>query len=165
MPAFLDTLLARLARPAKDESVSEHDLQLATTALLVEVGRADFHWREEEIHAIIDILSKRFDLDENEARAVFEQAREQSDNAISMHPVIELINKHCSLEQKRQILLDCWRIAYSDNTLDRYEDHHIRKIADWLYLHHSDFIQTKLRAHAEAEKRQAKQQRAQSPAE
>jgi len=155
MPGFLDTLLARFAHP-QAHPATEHDLQLATAALLVEVGRADFHWQQEEIHAIVAILSTRFELSEDEAKAMFEQAREQSEKAISMHPVIEVINKHCSLEHKRQILLDCWRIAYSDNSLDRYEDHHIRKIAEWLYLHHSDFIQTKLRAQAEAEKRQAK---------
>ena len=36
-----------------------------------------------------------------------------------------------------------WQISLADNTIDRYEEHTIRKIADLLHLRHSEFMQCK----------------------
>ncbi|MDD9894524.1 MAG: TerB family tellurite resistance protein, partial [Gammaproteobacteria bacterium] len=38
-----------------------------------------------------------------------------------------------------------WRVAFSDERLDKYEEHLIRKIADLIYVSHSDFIKSKLK--------------------
>ena len=40
---------------------------------------------------------------------------------------------------------DLWRIAYSDERIDKYEDYVIRKVADLIYVTHSDFIKSKLK--------------------
>jgi uncharacterized tellurite resistance protein B-like protein len=37
----------------------------------------------------------------------------------------------------------CWHVALSDAVLDKYEEYSIRKIADWLYVSHSEFIRSK----------------------
>jgi len=39
-----------------------------------------------------------------------------------------------------------WRVAMADNALSRYEEHVIRKVADLLYVSHSDFIRSKSEA-------------------
>jgi uncharacterized tellurite resistance protein B-like protein len=39
-----------------------------------------------------------------------------------------------------------WKVAYADGDLDKYEDNIIRKVADLLYIRHSDFVRTKLEA-------------------
>jgi uncharacterized tellurite resistance protein B-like protein len=37
-----------------------------------------------------------------------------------------------------------WSVAYADDKLDRYEEYYVRKIADLLYISHSDYIKAKL---------------------
>ncbi len=36
-----------------------------------------------------------------------------------------------------------WEMAYADGDLNKYEDHIIRKVADLIYVPHSEFIRTK----------------------
>jgi uncharacterized tellurite resistance protein B-like protein len=35
-------------------------------------------------------------------------------------------------------------VALSDQRLDKYEEHQIRQIADWLYIPHKEFIRARL---------------------
>jgi uncharacterized tellurite resistance protein B-like protein len=36
-----------------------------------------------------------------------------------------------------------WEMAYADGNLDKYEDYIIRKVADLIYVPHSEFIRAK----------------------
>ena len=56
------------------------------------------------------------------------------------------LNALASAEQKRALLGMMWRVAMADNELSRYEEHLIRKVADLLYVPHSDFIAAKQQA-------------------
>ena len=63
--------------------------------------------------------------------------------------LIEVINSDHELdereyEEKVGLIENMWRIAFSDEQLDKYEEHLIRKISDLIYVSHSDFIKTKL---------------------
>jgi uncharacterized tellurite resistance protein B-like protein len=39
-----------------------------------------------------------------------------------------------------------WQVAYADGHLSAHENHLMRKIADLLYVSHSDYIAAKVRA-------------------
>jgi uncharacterized tellurite resistance protein B-like protein len=39
-----------------------------------------------------------------------------------------------------------WVIAFSDEELDKYEEYLIRKVSNLIYVSHSDFIKSKLKA-------------------
>ncbi|MGY0640578.1 MAG: tellurite resistance TerB family protein, partial [Paraglaciecola chathamensis] len=47
---------------------------------------------------------------------------------------------------RRGIIDGLWKIAYADDVLDPEEEHMIRRVADLLYVSHSQFIQSKLAA-------------------
>lgn len=36
-----------------------------------------------------------------------------------------------------------WEMAYADGNLDKYEDYIIRKVADLIYVPHTEFIRAK----------------------
>ncbi|RUM94110.1 MAG: hypothetical protein DSZ28_04885 [Thiothrix sp.] len=154
MRTILRELLNKLSTEltAEPEVGSENALHMATALLLVEVGQADFEWDDSEIKMIIEQLANRFMLSASEAKILFEDAREQSHADISLHPTLRAINESCDKNQKRQILEDCWRVAYADGKIDRYEEHHIRRIAELLYLPHKDFIRAKLCAEEDSGK-------------
>jgi len=48
-----------------------------------------------------------------------------------------------------ELLENLWRVAFADNEVDRYEEHMIRKVADLIYVNHSDFIRSKLKVRDE----------------
>ncbi len=147
---WIERLLGGLGLPAGDEPPAEDEaLALATALLLIEVGRADFHWDQRELDAIVRALSEQHGLTTAEAEALLARARERSEAAVSLHPTLRLLNAELDTAAKRRVLLDCWRVALADGVLDRYEEHELRKIADWLHLSHADFIQAKLRAERE----------------
>ena len=51
-----------------------------------------------------------------------------------------------SLEQRAHLVEMLWRIAFSDDALDPYEDHFVRKIAHLLYVPNTDTMLARQRA-------------------
>lgn len=121
----------------------KHTTQLAAAVLLLEVSRADFEISEQEKAAIEKILTTQFELDKNEATALLQYVITEHEQYTSAHPFIRLLNEELDQASKLNLLEGLWRVAYIDGVLDKYEEYHIRKIADWLYLSHADFIRVK----------------------
>lgn len=128
----------------KDSKQDEkHTTQLAVAVLLLEVSRADLDISEPEKQAIRKILTTQFALSEDEATALLQYVITEHEQYTSSHPFIRLINEELDQKAKLNLLEGLWRVAYVDEVLDKYEEYHIRKIADWLYLSHADFIRLK----------------------
>lgn len=120
-----------------------HTTQLAAAVLLLEVSRADFDISEQEKSVIENILTTQFELDADEATALLQYVITEHEQYTSAHPFIRLLNEELDQASKFNLLEGLWRVAYIDGVLDKYEEYHIRKIADWLYLSHADFIRIK----------------------
>ena len=122
----------------------EHNtVQLAAAILLLEVSRADFEISEQEKAVIQNVLMNQFDLTESESLNILNYGLKEHDEYTSSHPFIALLNEELDVKDKRTLLTGLWHVAYADSVLDKYEEYHIRKIADWLYLSHADFIRIK----------------------
>ena len=130
---------------AEIEFDEEHLMHLAAAALLLEVSRADFDIQKEELEEVAKALQKRFVFSHGEVQSLLDLALHEQDSNVSIYPFVKIINEGCSTEEKKLLISDLWRVAYADNKLDKYEEYQIRKIAELLYLTHSDFIQTKLK--------------------
>ena len=128
---------------AAEEQNEQHATQIAAAILLLEVSRADFDISEQEKQTILKVLSDHFSLAQEEANAVLQYALTEHEQYTSAHPFIRLLNEELDQKAKFNLLEGLWRVAYADKKLDKYEEYHIRKIADWLYLSHADFIRMK----------------------
>ena len=126
-----------------DSASEKHTAQLASAILLIEISRADFEISDDEQQVIISILAKQFSLSDFEAQKVLEYALDEHEEYTSSHAFIRLINEEMDVVAKRELLRGLWQVAYADGSLDKYEEYHIRKISDWLYLSHADFIRLK----------------------
>jgi len=132
---------------AGSESASEHDLELATAVLFYEIIRADQSADAIEIQVFHERLQAlHIELSQKEIQELLQAAHQQTESAADFQQFTRIINRHCEPKQKVQILESLWQLAYADNRLDPHEEHLIRKIADLLYLSHSQFIQAKLKA-------------------
>ena len=73
-------------------------------------------------------------------------SEDQEVDSTSFYPFTKLINDHYDYPERVNVIKLMWKVAYADGTIDKYEDYIIRKVADLLYVSHSDFIQAKLSA-------------------
>jgi len=118
--------------------------QLAATALLLEVGHADHHMAPEETAEILSIVQETFAINDQDIEEFFSDAEQQKHDSTSLYEFTGIINSSFDERQKYELIGQLWRIAYIDGEVDRYEDHTIRKVAELIYVSHSDFIKAKL---------------------
>jgi uncharacterized tellurite resistance protein B-like protein len=130
----------------RTEAESEHDLQIATAVLLLEMMRMDDHIADEERAAIVTALRRQFSLDAAQFGTLIALAEQEARQATDYYQFTSLINKTCDATQKIRIVENLWRVALADGYLDAKELHLMRKIADLLYIGHADYISAKQRA-------------------
>lgn len=131
--------------PGSGEEVSEHALQLATAALLIEMLRADAKRGSEEWDSVSRSLRSKFNLSDDETDNLLGLAEGQIQNATGYYEFTSLINKGFTYEQKVKVVEHLWEVAFSDTELDKHEEHMVRKIAELIHVAHKDFIEAKLR--------------------
>ncbi|MBL1274526.1 MAG: TerB family tellurite resistance protein [Ectothiorhodospiraceae bacterium] len=137
-----------LSPPADDENVSQDRLHLATTALLVEMTRADGSVQEEEQVAVSRAISKAFNIEESKTAELIQLAEIEISDSTCYHQFTSLINKSFSKTQKTQVVEMLWEVAYADAEMEKYEEQLLRRLSDLLYVPHAEFIQAKLRVKA-----------------
>ena len=126
------------------DSSEIYQRELAYASLLVEVIKSDDKFDDRERVKLFDVLSKKLKIRDDELQNFAELAKQKSDESTSLYEFTREINDKDEYDEKLKLIEDLWRIAYSDGQLDKYEDYVIRKIADLIYVTHSDFIKSKL---------------------
>lgn len=141
---FFDEFLAPMSADAGPQ-VREHQLQLATAALLVEMARADFADDPAEREHVQTLLQREFSLTAHEAERVAALGADAADAAVSLYDFTRSVDEILSTEDKIRIVEMLWQVAYADGALDKYEEHLLRKLADLLHISHRQLIQAKHR--------------------
>lgn len=116
-------------------------LKLAAASMLLEVVFADNTLTVQEKALLPTLLTQTLSMSVQDADDLLEEAKKVQGNATSLFEFTNIINAEFSVEQKQQLLLAMWQLAYADGHLSRYEDQIIRRTADLLYLKHSELIQ------------------------
>ena len=121
---------------SKKDQVSEEEpldpVQMATAVLLIEMARADFDQAENENEVIKQLLKDHFDLNNQGTNNLFEEAENIADDSVSLHEFTRTLHETLEPEAKEEIIEMLWRLAMSDEDLDKHEDYLVRKVADLL---------------------------------
>lgn len=121
----------------------DHQLKLATAALLIEMMQQDDQVHIEEIDAAKSALGVKFDLSDEESHALFKLAEAEAAEAVDYYQFTRLIAREFTQAQKIKVIELLWSVAYADSHLDPHEEHMVRKIADLIYVSHKDFMKAK----------------------
>ncbi len=132
--------------PEQDEQTHEQHLRTAAAALLVEMTRADDEVKPVEQAAVCRALGRRFGLTDAEAAELMALAEQQASDATCYHQFTSLINRHYSPAEKVQLVEMLWEVVFADGKVEPYEEHLLRRLADLIYVPHSEFIRAKHRA-------------------
>jgi uncharacterized tellurite resistance protein B-like protein len=133
----------RKLSPGGSEQDEVHRLRLAVAALLLEMTRMDPTLRAEECAWVEEAVRERFELTPEEARKLLDLAEAERKDATDYFQFTSLINRHYGPEERIAVVRELWRIAYSDATLHRDEEHLVRKLADLLHVPHSQLLAAK----------------------
>ena len=126
----------------------EPDLNAVTAVLYVELLRSDHVIQAEELSLLAEVLSSQFSLSSSEVADLIDNAQQHIEESADLVQFTRVVNQHCDIPSKCQLIENLWRLAYADNHLDGHEEAFIRKVADLLYVSHSDFIRSKLKVRA-----------------
>ena len=55
------------------------------------------------------------------------------------------LHEQLTLAEKHRVVEMLWQVALADRSLDKHEDHLVRRIAELLYVSHSDLIRIRNR--------------------
>jgi len=140
--------LKQMWKKAADSPVDnrQNEVSLAVAALMVEIMRMDGKLQETERNEIIKRLQARFALSSSDVEDLIKQATEKVEQALDMHQFTSVVVKGFSTDERLHILTELWAVALADGHVDPYEEQIIRRMADLMGLHHTQFIQAKLAA-------------------
>ena len=123
----------------------EHDLRVATCALLVEIGRIDETFTQEELETVLSILKDKYDLSKEYADALIAEAEAELNKSLDLWQFAKLINENYSNEEKIEIVEILWQVVYVDGKMDQYEHYLMNKLKNLLRLDHKQLIDAKLK--------------------
>ncbi|MDO6570705.1 MULTISPECIES: tellurite resistance TerB family protein [unclassified Gilvimarinus] len=129
--------------------LTEDDKQLAAAALLMEVAAADTVFDDSELQAFKQELEQTYQLTREEVNELQSRAENRQEDATSLFQFTQIVNDQCSREEKFALVKSMWTIALADGQLDKYEEHIIRRVAELVYLSHTDFLVARNAARSE----------------
>ena len=119
-------------------------LDKACSALLIEVAFADKIFNESELVSLKDSLKETYNLQDDIINELIDDAEKTVEESTSLYEYTRVVNDEFTYTDKLELLSGLWKLALADGSLDKYEDHLIRKISDLIHISHSDFIRIKL---------------------
>jgi uncharacterized tellurite resistance protein B-like protein len=123
--------------------VFDRELGLSLASLLIEISRSDNEVDQNELEVIAKAILQVTTLTAHEVNGLIKDADKNVTDSISLYDFTSVINEKLSREERYQLLVLLWKVAYADGRVDKYEEHYVRKISDLLYLDQSDFIRAK----------------------
>ncbi|WP_425531593.1 TerB family tellurite resistance protein [Chromohalobacter nigrandesensis] len=119
-------------------------LELAVAALLCEIMRADYEHDPRERAMLRELLTTRLTIVPDDVDELMSLAEAEVEQAVDHYEFVRLIRDQYGYEDRVALVAQMWQLAFADGELDALEEHRVRRLADLLYVSHSDFIRTKL---------------------
>ncbi|MCO1335828.1 TerB family tellurite resistance protein [Microbulbifer sp. OS29] len=139
-------LFEQIGCSADVEARDEQDVRMISAALLVEVATVDQKLDQCERDTLTQLLCQHYALDLTSATEIVNEAIAQRDRATSLFEFTQAVNDQFTERDKYLLIRQMWQVAFSDDVIEAFEEHLIRRVAELIYLPHGLF--TKARAEA-----------------
>lgn len=150
---MLDSLLTKMRGVIESVAPSAETLaqreavtaQKACCSLLMEVARLDGQGAERKRETVAQAMREQFGISNVALAPMIADAGRPENRLTSYYKPVALINRRWGPDEKVRFIERLWRVAKADGEIDIYEEQLVRKLADLLYVRHSDFILAKRR--------------------
>jgi len=123
----------------------DHDIKVATCALLVEMAGIDESFTAQETETILHILKDTYGVSGDHAEALMAEAEKELAESVDLWQFARLINENYSRDEKIAIIEVLWQVVFVDGKMDKYEDYLMHKMMKLLRLSHKELIDAKLK--------------------
>ena len=130
--------------------LGDHDLRLATAALLVHAGTIDGEMSDAERGQLRELLKQRFTLDNDAAGELIVQGAAADEKAVDLYHFTRLLNDSLDETGRLRMIEMMWTMAYADGVLSEFEDNLIWRVADLLGVSSTERIALRRRVAAQA---------------
>ena len=140
---FFSTATENSGTPAGRDN--DRDVIVAIAALLLEMGRIDETFTEQEMTRVLSILTDKYGLSGEDADALLEEADRELKESVDLWQFAKVINDRYSIAKKEKLIEWLWQIVYVDGKMDKYEHYLMNKLSKLLGLSHKQLIDAKLK--------------------
>lgn len=118
---------------ADDAEASAHDeVRVAVAALLFHVIAVDGTVLPEEEAALIAALRHRFQIDDGEARALFEAGRKADNEAVDLYGFTSVLKRALDRADRERLIELMWKMVYADGRVHEFQDNVVWRVAELL---------------------------------
>jgi uncharacterized tellurite resistance protein B-like protein len=126
-------LLSNLTGNAGPRSqANDHDLRLATAALLTRVATVDREMSEARREALHTVLQSKFRLDDHATGRLLEEAFVINRHAIDLYHFTRELNDMLDDDGRSQLVQMMWEVVYADGHANEFDKNIIWRAADLL---------------------------------
>ncbi len=148
MSEWFNTLKAIVNR--HDQQPEPETLARAAAVVLLELAAADDEQDESELAVIRQAIRHHFELGEQAADELIEEAAHLRTRTVSLHRFTQDLRTGLPRQTRDDLVGWLWRVAWADGRLDRHEEHLVRRVADLIGVPHDEFIRRKHQAAPDA---------------
>jgi uncharacterized tellurite resistance protein B-like protein len=130
----LRNLIADLSDANTTRAFDANDDRLAVAALLVHAAAIDGSFSDDERRVLTERLKSKFDLDDDTAATLIEQAVAADREAVDLYRFTSLLLRELDEDGRRRIVGLMWEIVYADGKITEFEDNLIWRAADLLHV-------------------------------
>jgi uncharacterized tellurite resistance protein B-like protein len=145
----LRNLIADMSEAPRARTFDANDDRLAVAALLVHAAAIDGSFSDDERRVLTARLKSKFDLDDDTAEGLVEQAVAADKEAVDLYRFTSLLLRELDEDGRRRIVGLMWEIVYADGKVTEFEDNLIWRAADLLGISSRDRIALRQRAQAQ----------------
>lgn len=126
-----------------DPEVKQSSIELCCFSLMCIIANIDNDFDENERITIKELGKELFSLDDATISDIIKDAEQSAHDSTSLHQFTSTIHEHLQEKDKFALIVGLWKIAYADGSIDKYEEHIIRRVAELVYLDHARFTEAK----------------------
>jgi len=122
---------------------TEKDLQIATTAILVQMAESDGNLAQQEITSLVNVLKREFKVSEEDAGHLINLADFMRKDKGKLDEFVALINERFEKSQKLTVFSMLWKIMQADGLISTTEATLAAELAGALKLSEEDVIRAR----------------------
>jgi uncharacterized tellurite resistance protein B-like protein len=116
------------------------DQRVAVAVLLLEAAHRDDTFGSEERATIERLLTRKFDLSDEECAELMASCQETIARMTQLHPYTHAIFAHMDPDERIQFIEMLWEVVYADGVLDPDEDALLRRIGGLIFISDRDRV-------------------------
>ena len=87
---------------------------------------------DDERRVLLDVLRRRFSLDESEARAMLAEAQARDNEAVDLYGFTSRLKRELNEDDRRRVVEMLWDVVYADGVVHEFEDNLVWRVAELL---------------------------------